>query len=189
MHNLAVLMSQGIEGTPDEAKALQWFTAAADYGVRDSQYNLGVMYARGIGMPTDLVESYKWFAIAAAAGDTDAAQRRDEVGTALAVDDLATARATAKAWHVKTPIVEANAITIPAGAWGEDGTIGIAEADRQELVRKIQTLLAEQGYDPGPADGLIGPKTRQAVADLQRRMGAPVTGEIDNTLVALLSQI
>jgi localization factor PodJL len=187
MHNLAVLMSEGVDDGPDAAKALQWFVAAADYGVRDSQYNLGVIYARGLGVAPDFVRSYKWFAVAAAGGDPDAAQRRDEVGEALAADDLATARAEAEGWRVKAPLADANGVAMPAGGWDDDQAIGIAEADRQALVRKIQTLLAEQGYDPGPADGLVGPKTRQAVMDMQRRLGAPVTGEIDTTLVALLA--
>ncbi len=54
-------------------------------------------------------------------------------------------------------------------------------------MRKIQTLLAEQGYDPGPVDGYAGPKTREAVKQYQRERGAPETGQIDTSLVALLT--
>ena len=170
MHNLAVLMSEGVDGAPDQQKALQWFLAAADYGVRDSQYNLGVIYARGLGTPQDLVASYKWFAIAAAQGDSDAAPRRDEVAKLLTGNDLAKARAAVQAWHAKPPLADANGVSTPQGGWDSPGrTLG--DADRAALVKKIQTLLAEQGFDPGPADGVAGSRTRDAVKAYQRENG------------------
>ncbi len=188
MHNLAVLMSEGVDGAPDRAKALQWFLAAANYGVRDSQYNLGVIYARGLGPEQDLVESYKWFAIAAAEGDSDAAARRDEVGQVLDSDDLAAARATAEAWRVQSALAEANGVSAPDGGWDAPSEV-IGKLDREALVRKIQTLLAERGFDPGPADGIPGPKTVRAVKEFQRKVGAPETGQIDSTLIAALSNV
>ncbi|MEJ0011975.1 MAG: peptidoglycan-binding protein [Bauldia sp.] len=187
MHNLAVLMSEGADAQPDHDKALQWFLAAGNYGVRDSQYNLGVIYARGLGVTQDLPESYKWFAIAATQGDSDASARRDEVAKAMSADDLAKARAAVAAWHVKSPIAEANGVSAPGGGWDGPGD-AISASDRQALVSKIQTLLAEAGYDPGPADGVIGQKTVAAVKAYQQKAGVPVTGQIDNTLMASLAQ-
>lgn len=184
MHNLAVLMSEGVNGTPDPQKALQWFQAAADYGVRDSQYNLGVIYARGLGTAQNLVASYKWFAIAAAQGDSDAAQRRDEVAKLLSADDLAKARAQVQAWRAKPPLADANGVSVPQGGW-DGSTLG--DADRAALVKKIQTLLAEQGFDPGPADGVAGARTRDAVMAYQHENGIAATGRIDGTLVAALT--
>ena len=186
MHNLAVLLSEGVDGVPDHDKALQWFIAAGNYGVRDSQYNLGVIYARGLGTAQNLGESYTWFAIAAAQGDTDASARRDEVAKAMSADDLAKARAAVAAWHAKAPLVEANAVSVSGGTW-DDPTPSIGIADRQALVAKIQTLLADAGYDPGPADGVVGRKTVDAVRAYQQKAGVPVTGQIDKTLVASLS--
>ena len=186
MHNLAVLMSEGVDGPPDQQKALQWFQAAADYGVRDSQYNLGVIYARGMGTPQDLGASYKWFAIAAAQGDRDATQRRDEVAKLLSGNDLAKARAAVQAWHAKPPLADANGVSTPQGGWDAPGST-LGDADRAELVKKIQTLLAEQGFDPGPADGVAGNRTRDAVKAYQRENGIAETGAIDGGLVAALT--
>ena len=186
MHNLAVLMSEGVDGAPDHDKALQWFLAAGNYGVRDSQYNLGVIYARAIGVNQDLGESYKWFAIAASQGDTDAAARRDEVAKVLSPDDLTKARAAVTAWHVKPPIAEANGVAVPPGGWDAPGEM-LSDADRQALVSKIQTLLADAGYDVGPADGVAGPKTADAVKQFQQKQGVAPTGVIDNNLLAMLS--
>ncbi len=186
MHNLAVLMSEGVDGPPDQQKALQWFQAAADYGVRDSQYNLGVIYARGLGTSQDLVASYKWFAIAATQGDSDAATRRDEVAKLLSGNDLAKARAQVQAWHAKPPLADANGVSTPEGGWDVPDK-SLSETDRAALVKKIQTLLAEQGFDPGPADGVAGNRTRDAVKAYQHQNGIAETGQIDGSLVAALT--
>jgi localization factor PodJL len=63
----------------------------------------------------------------------------------------------------------------------------VSDADRQQLVKTIQTLLADAGYDPGPADGRAGPKTTRAVKDYQQKSGVPATGQIDQMLLASLS--
>ncbi|WP_139167904.1 peptidoglycan-binding protein [Bauldia litoralis] len=185
MHNLAVMMSEGVGDRPDVNKAVEWFLAAANYGVKDSQYNLGVIYARGLGPEKNLGESYKWFAVAAAAGDKDAAARRDEVAALLSPDELVAARAAVQAWRTKPPLAAANTVAAPEGGWDGKGT-GITAADQKALVMKIQALLTEQGYDPGPPDGIEGPKTREAVIAFQRRIGVEANGVIDRGLVAAL---
>ena len=40
----------------------------------------------------------------------------------------------------------------------------------------VQQLLAQRGFDIGPPDGIVGPKTMAVVAQLQRKAGMPVTG-------------
>jgi hypothetical protein len=51
------------------------------------------------------------------------------------------------------------------------------------LAAEVQHELARQGYNPGPADGVIGPQTRDAIAGYQRDHGLSVTGRIDTPLV------
>jgi localization factor PodJL len=182
MHNLAVLLSDGGGGSPDKAAARRWFLAAANHGITDSQYNLGVIYALGIGVERDYGQSYTWFAIAAGGGDEDAASRRDQVAANLSPDELAKARATVNAWRAEPVLAEANQLAIPPA-----GGSGLVTADRQALVRKIQALLVEQGYDPGPADGVEGPKTRQAIRAYQRTLGMSETGRIDGSLAMALA--
>ncbi len=187
MHNLGVMYSQGIEGEADFAGAVEWFTRAAERGIRDSQYNLGVIFARGIGVDQDLPASYRWFAIAAQQGDTDAAARRDEVAAALGEEELAAARAAVSAF---TPIgapADANMVESPEGGWDAEDE-RVSTDDGAELVMTIQGLLAERGYEPGPADGVAGPMTVDAVRAFQSESGLEPTGTIDTTLLAALSQ-
>jgi peptidoglycan hydrolase-like protein with peptidoglycan-binding domain len=56
---------------------------------------------------------------------------------------------------------------------------------RAEVVR-LQTALAERGYDTGPADGVIGPKVRGAIRTYQADASLPVTGEATPKLLASL---
>ena len=50
---------------------------------------------------------------------------------------------------------------------------------RQPLVREAQRALRDLGYDPGPIDGLFGPRTRTALAKYQTSERLPVTGDLD----------
>jgi localization factor PodJL len=104
----------------------------------------------------------------------------------MSPEELTRAREAGQTWHVQPTLAEANGVAAPAGGWDGAGD-GLAETDREALVRKIQILLAEQGYDPGPPDGVVGPKTADAVRAYQRRIGQPETGQIDGTLVATLA--
>jgi hypothetical protein len=46
-------------------------------------------------------------------------------------------------------------------------------------VAEVQAGLLRIGYDPGPVDGLIGPRTRSAVRAFQRANALAVSGRID----------
>ena len=54
---------------------------------------------------------------------------------------------------------------------------------RQAYIRGIQEELAAHGYDPGPADGLLGPKTRKAIGKYQRDAGLAVDGVASKELL------
>ena len=116
MHNLAVLLADG-DGKPDYEAAATWFRKAAQYGVHDSQYNLAILLARGLGVQQSLVQSYQWFAVAAVQHDTDAAAKRDEVGSKLNASDLSVAKALAASFHPRTADVAATEVHPPAGGW------------------------------------------------------------------------
>jgi peptidoglycan hydrolase-like protein with peptidoglycan-binding domain len=59
-------------------------------------------------------------------------------------------------------------------AWQRDAK---ADGDGdQRLVQDIQTSLTRRGFDPGPADGRMGPRTRSAISDYQRQHKLLVDG-------------
>ena len=57
---------------------------------------------------------------------------------------------------------------------------------KSPLVANAQSLLAQLGLYAGTVDGLTGPKTRAAVRDFQRGLGAPETGVVDERLIGQL---
>jgi peptidoglycan hydrolase-like protein with peptidoglycan-binding domain len=58
----------------------------------------------------------------------------------------------------------------------------------RETVLTAQKLLAGLGYEPGPLDGLDGPKTRGAVRRYQADAGLPSNGRVTKALVEMLSE-
>ncbi|MFX0543462.1 peptidoglycan-binding protein [Roseovarius sp. S4756] len=49
-------------------------------------------------------------------------------------------------------------------------------------IREIQSLLSQAGYDPGPADGIMGQRTRNAIRAFQRDRGIQATGRPSRSL-------
>jgi len=57
------------------------------------------------------------------------------------------------------------------------------------LITEMQALLNRNGYDAGPADGIAGEKTRQAVSGFQKDHGFPVTGLYNKGTMKLLRKL
>ena len=182
MHNLAVLSASGARGEPDYAAAIDWFRKAAELGVSDSQFNLAILYARGNGAPQDLVESYKWFAIAAKGGDTDAAQKRDEVAKAMRKEQVDAARTAADAWKPQTPKAEANSVQLP-DEWAGEKPVKTSSVDMEKAIRNIQAILNKNGFEAGEPDGKMGQRTIGAIKAFQTSVGQEATGKINDALV------
>ena len=84
-------------------------------------------------------------------------RNRDLVARLLSPEALARAQRMAREWR---PRAEAeSASPAPRTAEGGDNT--------QARIAAVQRALARLGYDPGPADGVLGPKTRAAIRAFQ----------------------
>ena len=55
------------------------------------------------------------------------------------------------------------------------------------LAGSIQEELIRKGYNPGAVDGVIGPQTRNAIAQFQTDHRLPVTGRIDRAFLSTLN--
>ncbi|QPC86715.1 peptidoglycan-binding protein [Mesorhizobium sp. NBSH29] len=184
MHNLAVLFAMGADGVADNDSAARWFSAAAELGVKDSQFNLGILAAKGVGVEQNLEASYKWFALVAKTGDRDAAAKRDEIAKSLRPEQLERARGATELWKPKPVAAETNTVEIPE-AWQESAG-KTASVDMKQVVKNIQRILNKNGYDAGGADGVMGAKTKSAIAKFQGDNGLPTSGAVDEKLVKLL---
>ena len=97
---------------------------------------------------------------------------------ALAAAAFAGALAAAAAAAGAVPVLGA------PGAWGGNGLYVEAQITLDQMppqmalafARGIQEELIAHGYAPGPVDGVVGRRTRQAISAYQRDAGLPVTG-------------
>ena len=62
---------------------------------------------------------------------------------------------------------------------------GDAKAGKADVV-SMQQALKDKGFDPGPADGVMGPRTRAALRDFQKKEGLNPTGRWDHDTGAKL---
>ncbi|MDS1137391.1 peptidoglycan-binding protein [Nitratireductor indicus] len=62
----------GQGGAVDPAKAIEWYTKAADAGFAPAQYRLGDIYQKGIGADRDPAKAKMWFQLAAEQGNASA---------------------------------------------------------------------------------------------------------------------
>jgi peptidoglycan hydrolase-like protein with peptidoglycan-binding domain len=64
-----------------------------------------------------------------------------------------------------------------------------AQVASSNFIKSLQRELKRAGYDPGVADGKMGPSTRAALRRFQEAHGLSLTGEPDiPTLTTLLGQ-
>ncbi|MGH7316075.1 MAG: peptidoglycan-binding domain-containing protein [Candidatus Rokuibacteriota bacterium] len=85
-------------------------------------------------------------------------------------------------------IVFAVAVSIAALLTGAGIARSSDEAARPapRFVREAQQALRDLGYRPGPVDGVVGPRTKGALAQYQRAEKIQVTGRLDaETMVRL----
>ena len=64
-YNLGNCFKDGKGVGKDLAKAVEWFTKAAEQGNADAQYNLGMCYQDGKGVEQDLKKAVEWYTKAA----------------------------------------------------------------------------------------------------------------------------
>jgi len=56
----------------------------------------------------------------------------------------------------------------------------------QEDVRSVQEALKGKGHDPEPIDGVIGPRTQQALRAFQRKQNIQTSGQLDSSTASAL---
>ena len=198
--NLGVMYEFG-EGVPEaDRQAVNWYRRAAEQGHVRAQFGLGLMYADGAGIPRDNVRAYAWFNLAAARGDERVRQLakrrkatiREEMTSTQIIEAQLLSGVIADRIDRATGIDYPQSVPSTDPAQPDDGRIQALGVPRpivspsQDTVRESQRYLAALGYDPGPADGLIGKRTRTAVQHFQRHAGLTPTGQITEELLQLL---
>jgi len=153
-----------------------WYTKAAEQGNTWAQHCLGLTYAIGEGVIQNNKLAYVWLNLAAAQGDEDAIEGRDIIAKELTPQQLSEAQelATKIQHQIDNP--------------GNQETSSVAKptSTSAENVLWVQQTLKNLDYNPGPVDGVMGARTRDAIIAFQTVLDVAPTGVIDKELVALL---
>jgi peptidoglycan hydrolase-like protein with peptidoglycan-binding domain len=56
----------------------------------------------------------------------------------------------------------------------------------KEQVKAVQQALKDKGHDPGDVDGVMGPKTKSALRDFQKKEGLKGSGQLDTETMSKL---
>ena len=169
------------QGVPqDNAQGVRWIRKAAEQGLMVAQYYIGSLYHSNLGVPEDYEQAYFWLSLAAAEGDEQVVKRRDEAAKKLTPQQIAAVEQRVRDWR---PTKAA-----PSSRQTKTATVTPAVPTRG-LVMDVQRRLAGLGYDPGPADGIMGGKTGNAIRAFQRFAGLTVTGEVSPGLAERLREV
>ncbi|MEX2648578.1 MAG: peptidoglycan-binding protein [Alphaproteobacteria bacterium] len=158
----------------DYASAIRELEPLAEQGDVRAQELVGLMYRDGQGVPQDFVRAHQWLNLAAAVGQAEAATARDELAERMERGQIAEAQRLAATWRPQSaavPTPTAGTPAVPPPASSVDAT----------LLNRVQTMdlqwqLAVHGYDPGPADGAVGPRTYAAIWQYQADAALPTDG-------------
>jgi TPR repeat protein len=153
------------QGVPkDPAWAARWYAKAARQGQLEAQYTTGVISSAGRGLPKDPVAGYAWIVIAAERGHRGAVELRPVLAEQLDRQEISAAEARAAAFAPQSNTRFADPPT----------------------VTYLQMTLSHLGYPAGQPDGLIGPRTRQAIRSYQQTAGLPADGKLTPGLLERL---
>lgn len=122
---------------------------------------------------------------------TTAAIRHYQADAGLIVDGQATAELLDHIRYTQPPVRNVT------GRVASSGTVATSAPAKQPLdhvtgatpevsyafIVAVQEELKKHGFNPGPVDGLHGPRTRRAVERYQARAGLPVDGKITLALL------
>ncbi len=165
----------------DYLMASSEFKKLAAQGDADAQYMLGYMYAVGKGLRQDYVEAHKWFNLAASRGNTDALKARTAVEHKMTREQISLAQKKARDWkpqRYQAPVLSEKQL-MPA-------VQSEPELKDRHSIAVTQYQLTQLGYQPGPVDGAMGKKTRNAIRQYQQDQQLNVDGRITQKLLKSL---
>jgi TPR repeat protein len=166
-NNMGYAYQRGIGVEPDLDQAIEWYERAARGGQPNAPINLGFIYRDGApGVAVDLQRAAFWFAEAArtgnAWGSVHLASLYQEGELGEAPDPVLAAKLLARvAWLDATD--GRHAVQQNYGGAGDAARERFTQLPAQAVVQAVQSELARLGFDPGPADGLPGPRTEAAI--------------------------
>ena len=158
---LALAYEKGDLVDTDLAWAARWYGRAAYRGHEEGQFSYGRLKMEGLGVRQDLGAAYRWLSLAAMRGHTEAKDLSADLELRLGIDLLYEEQFRANNFEPAT------------GPWLSD----------PPTVEYLQAKLGLLGFDPGPADGIMGPRTASALAAYQATQDLPPSSPLSEGLL------
>lgn len=188
-YNLGIAYIEGI-GVPYNAqKATAYFTDAANSNIMEAAYNLGLIHENGLLGAAKPDEALMWYKIASDQGSPEAKQALEQLAKTLNMDpaDINRLAESMKALKKAPASTAAPAATARPTPVAQEPQASNGYADQalgeQVLTAQIQEYLMNSGLYPGPADGITGPLTADAVRSYQSQNGLNPDGKITQDLL------
>lgn len=185
-YNLGIAHIEGVGLPYDADKAAQYFENAARAGVMEAAYNLGLIYENGLLGESQPDEALMWYKTAADKGSPEAKAALDHLAKSLNVrvedvNKLVDGMKTLKSGDA-APAPEQRSDNGPV-------PLDPGPSAARTLIAGVQQQLMNFGLYPGPADGLSGPITEDAIRSYQTAYGLPADGQpTDSLLSHMMSQ-
>ena len=203
-YNLGIAYIEGIGVTYSPQKAAENFEAAANGGVMEAAYNLGLIYENGLMGTPQPDQALLWYKRAADQGSPEAKAALEQLAKALnikieyvnrLVEGMQSSKESAAPQAKELPVsVVKTPVSVPQDTTEAINQAEPASADimlestEEEFAKitlaQIQEQLMRIGLYPGPADGVQGPLTSDAIRSYQSKNGLPVNGEASAELLS-----
>lgn len=196
---LARIYEQSGAATKQRADAVMWYRRAAVNGIVAAMRRLGDIFRGGQGAESDPVQAYAWYDLASSRLGPYRGSFgliRDDIAAKLPSPELAHARNLARHWRsditkigVMIPPPAPPKRSPPAEVFKSKSSLikpSMAAAQIRARVRRVQTALATRGYDVGPVDGIVGPRTGAAIRAFQSDQGLAPDGRVTSGLIEKL---
>ncbi|NQZ14278.1 MAG: SEL1-like repeat protein [Alphaproteobacteria bacterium] len=180
-YNLGIAYIEGIGTDYDASLAAAFFERAANNGIMEAAYNLGLIYENGLLGEAKPDEALMWYYIAAKQGSPDAKAAMEQLANAVQIDMQDVEKLVARMQEINEAVKGRRAGPLTDGK--QSGAASNINS-QQALVAQIQEYLMLTNYYPGPADGISGPQTADAIRAYQAEKGLAPDGQATQELLA-----
>lgn len=203
-YNLGIAYIEGIGVPYDPAKASDYFESAANNGVMEAAYNLGLIHENGLLGDAQPDNALMWYKIASDKGSPEAKQALTDLAKTLNIDlkdvnriaesmratneiekaaQTPKAAAPVKSSDKESSVIQPTTSNTPAAQPVDFSAYSSGAADRR-VIAQIQEYLMRSGLYPGPADGMSGALTEDAIRSYQSLNDLNATGNPTQNLLS-----
>lgn len=176
-YNLGIAHIEGIGTNYDPRLAAAFFERAANNGIMEAAYNLGLIYENGLLGEAKLDEALLWYKIASDQGSPEAKAAMEQLAKNLQIGTDDVDKLVERMQSINLSVKGRRAGPEPStnNSATPDATSSVNT--NQAVIAQVQEYLMLTGAYAGPADGINGPQTAEAIKAFQQANNLPVTGE------------